>query len=226
MLAEISQNKRTCSNLATWYRWVQFTEEGWGKRNQVKQTQKREEKKRREKSSFQINEWCGGKNKIQHQLPSVWFKHLSSLCCGELAPPKKRDARHRNTGRTRRYYQTSTRCFGEKIAALTHDDVETVPKCHSRRLSSFLNPSARRNKVGLSGGYLTPVITERPALQTTAAAASCFLLLSLRNGTADKQLLSKKKLKCFPLSFIDQYDMPSGEWNVPHKEKKKLGYKL
>lgn len=119
----------------------------------------------------------------------MWFKHLSSLCGGELAPPKHATL---VTGRTRRYYQTSTRCFGDKVAALTHDDVETVPKCHSRRLPSFLNPSARRNKVGLSGGYLTPVITERPALQTAAAAAaSCFLLLSLRNGTADKQLLSK-----------------------------------
>lgn len=61
---------------------------GVGETKPSKTNPKKRRKKRRQKSSFQTNEWCGGKNKIQHQLPSVWFKHLSSLCCGELAPPK------------------------------------------------------------------------------------------------------------------------------------------
>lgn len=128
------------------------------------------------------------------RLPRV-LRHLSGLR-GELCPPKATLATGTPSDASLKLF---TRCFGHKVAAAHKCRREAAPRGNSHRLPSVLNPPVRRNKVCVSGGYLTPVITERPTLHwnthrharvrarthtdththTAAAAASCFLLLSL-----------------------------------------------
>lgn len=122
------------------------------------------------------------------RLPRA-VRHLSGLR-DELSPATRRSRpEHRATRRCAQTFFTS--CLGHKVAAADKCRRETAPRGNSHRPPSVLNPPVWRNKVYVSGGYLTPVITERPTLHrnthtqrrarahTAAAAASCFLLLSL-----------------------------------------------
>lgn len=113
----------------------------------------------------------------------------------------QRDARYRNTERRVAALKLFTRCFGDKVAAADKCLRETVTRGNSHRLPSVLNPPVWRNKVYVSGGYLTPVITERPTLHrnthrlTRGHTHSCSssllfpVVVAKCDGWADRQLL-------------------------------------
>lgn len=120
--------------------------------------------------------------KCDTNSPGSVTVHLSSFSA-ELAP--KCDSRHMKAGRR------VVKCV--KLFTLKENKVLVKQKALEKVKESCLSALScsiqtrffgvyacvRRTRVGLSGGYLTPVITVRPALLTTAAAASCFLVLSL-----------------------------------------------
>lgn len=97
----------------------------------------------------------------------------------------------RSWRRASRPHQTNFQTrFKSSFPVQSHGiDSETNERCgesRSHRVPSCLNPSRSRNGVGLSGGYLTPVVAVRPALHTAAAAAAAsgFLLFATTGWNA------------------------------------------
>lgn len=151
----------------------------------------------------------------------VWFNTWAASVMSWL---RQRDARDRNTERRVAALKLFTRCSGHKVAAAADKcRRETAPRGNSHRLPSVLNPPVRRNKVYVSGGYLTPVITERPTLhrntrrRARAHTHSCSssllfpVVVAQRGGRADRQFLSNPTSwnECFVSPLSDRVDKRS-----------------
>lgn len=190
---EMSQNTHTWSNSAARCWGVQKKKKNWERKPKPVETNVPQ----RVRLFFQPSEQCLGK---KEKTPEVETPEPATATGTEFLRAQRSSSGSSGGDFFANFEQllkVKQVRFGGRVVALINHDAKEASGSYLRRLPPSLESRLRRNEVGVPGGYLTPIIPERPAFHAAvaAAAAACFLLLSFCR-THEQLLLETYRLEC------------------------------